>query len=105
MTEVRSILDAMRRGGKLFKRVRTEEFLDLGLKKNDFGEMFVFNLQIATKPTYDNSPAASYAKQLEAKNKTNQITILSRYEDPTIPQERNKYLLIASPAEQAARVE
>jgi len=105
VTEVRSILDAMRRGGKLFKRVRTEEFLDLGLKKNDFGEMFVFNLQIATKPTYDNSPAASYAKQLEAKNKTNQITILSRYEDPTIPQERNKYLLIASPAEQAARVE
>lgn len=105
VTEVRSILDAMRRGGKLFKRVRTEEFLDLGLKKNDFGEMFVFNLQIATKPTYDNSPAASYAKQLEAKNKTNQITILSRYEDPTIPQERNKYLVIASPAEQAARVE
>ena len=105
VTEVRSILDAMRRGGKLFKRVRTEEFLDLGLKKNSFGDMFSFNLQIATKPSYENTPAASYAKQLDAKQRRNTITMLSRYKDPTIPQERNKYLVVASPAEQAARVE
>ncbi len=95
--EMRNIFVALRDSGELFKHVRTKEFLDSSIKRNNFGDMFAFNIFATIKGTQDNTPATQYKEELDIVNQKLEAALLNQASSMAPLNERNKYLLIANP--------
>lgn len=96
--EMRNIFVSLKSSGELFKHVRTKEFLDSSVKKNKFGQMFSFNIQVGVKSTKDQASANNYKIQQEEANQKLESTLLNQASNLAPTTERNKYIIIANPA-------
>jgi hypothetical protein len=96
--EMKNIFVSLRDSWELFKHVRTKEFLDSSIKKNNFWKMFSFNIFITTKAIKDNTPATQYKEQLEISNKKLEAKLLNQANTMAPMTERNKYIMIDNPA-------
>jgi hypothetical protein len=95
--EIQAVLASLKRSGQLYKNVRTEEFLDLGLKKNSFSDVFSFSINVRTMPRY--SSLSSVASNSLLNSSYDSISsLIAWYQDESLIVQRNKYLVIASPA-------
>lgn len=95
---MRNIFVSLKNSGELFKHVRTKEFLDSSVKKNKFGEMFSFNIQVGTKGTKNQTSANNYKIEQEEANRKIESVLLNQSNNLASTTERNKYIIIDNPA-------
>lgn len=96
--EMKNILQTLKDSGEQFKHVKTKEYLDSSMMKNDFGEIVSFSINFTKKPLFNSIPWNVKAQERNQRDKNLQQSVLNKVDSCKSELERNKYLVLGNPA-------
>ncbi len=96
-SEIYKVLQDLRNSGEMAINVKTKEFLDNGLKENDFGEQLSFSINSSIKPSFAQVSELTQTQEQLDLNTSRMEWILWFAKDPWLDHEKNKYLVMDDP--------
>lgn len=94
-TVIKGLLMGLRDSGEMVKSVETKEFMESSMAKNDFGNMFAFNINFSFKSLSKGKTKDNTKKQEQITiNKDLMEAINNLWEVQSTPARRNKYVVM-----------
>jgi len=94
IVEYWKIMKSLKDSGEMQKNSQTKEFLELWLKKNDFGKMFSFNLFTNWKKPLEKSTDTKAGEKAKLEDDNLKLVISNFSDDMDSFAKRNKYVVI-----------
>lgn len=105
ISNIKGVLQDLKEWGKMRVSVKTKEFLDSSMIKNDFAKQFSFTINFDTKPLFMEKSALTQTQEQQEFNKNIQNVVLGFWSDINTEPERNKYVFMADVCDNKARID
>ncbi len=95
-TAIKSLLIWLRDSGETVKNVETKELMESSMMKNNFGDMFAFNINLSFKSLHKWTQNINTEKQKQLKkNKNLMLWLAQLWDTKSMPKQRDKYVIMA----------
>ncbi len=96
-TEIYNVLQNLRNSGQMAVNVKTKEFLDSSLKKNNFADQLSFSINSTKKPVFSQESELTQTEEQIEFNTSLMKNILWFGKDLNLETEQNKYVVMDDP--------
>ena len=101
-SEIYKVLQNLRNSGQMAVNVKTKEFLDIGLRDNNFADQLSFSINSSVKPSFAQISELTQTQEQLDLNTSRMEWILWFAKDPWLDYEKNKYVVMDTPCEYVA---